>query len=645
MKGVLKGIIIVMVLLGLGFALFSTGLLNNNKLDAYNVTKWNVGWVNDLNMPEQGQEIKTINGWHPADISDPMPERPGNARKAWLEFTLPPSKGGTQTQAILLDKVNAQSVVIYINRTKIFESNTSKIFNKKKFIVTFQPLEHEGKVYIGLVSPITSIALLQDEVRVGDYDGLQSYFVKRDVFDFVLGGALIFISIIMLICLFFLKSEHLTSWFALTMVFLSSGLLVITYSTFLYTFFEINLKNAQWLFDISLFTLLYSMSYFFEKIFGKGYFSIITILRRAHLSYSIFCFIFAIFNIQNIHEYDYTYYILTTKVLGYIMIIQFVILITVAVIDALKGNIEGLIFTVGFSLLGIMSLAELVWYLIDNQKYEFVAWKWGLLCFLISLIIILGSRFAKNHEQIVEYSRRLEMFNNELQQSEKMEIISELAASVAHEVRNPLQVTRGFIQLMAEKKQDQDKVYLNMALEELDRASGIITDFLTFAKPEVGKNAVLNVLNEFIHIEGILVPMANLQGGRITMDIPPLLEVRGNSSKFKQAFINIIKNSIEALQGNGEIHIWAYEKGGHVYIHVKDNGEGMTDSELTRLGEPYFSNKSKGTGLGLMVTYSIIEVMNGELTFKSEKGVGTEAIIRLPNSTEKETGRIGINLF
>ncbi|MNV64027.1 Sporulation kinase E [compost metagenome] len=169
-----------------------------------------------------------------------------------------------------------------------------------------------------------------------------------------------------------------------------------------------------------------------------------------------------------------------------------------------------------------------------------------------------------------------------------------------------------------------------MALEELDRASGIITDFLTFAKPEAGKNTVLNILNEFIHIEGILVPMANLQGGRITMDIPPLLEVKGNSSKFKQAFINIIKNSIEALHGQGEIHIWAYEKEGQIYIHVKDNGEGMSTAELARLGEPYFSNKSKGTGLGLMVTYSIIEVMNGELTFKSDKGIGTEAILRFP---------------
>ncbi|MOA06719.1 Sporulation kinase A [compost metagenome] len=221
------------------------------------------------------------------------------------------------------------------------------------------------------------------------------------------------------------------------------------------------------------------------------------------------------------------------------------------------------------------------------------------------------------------------MFNNELQRSERMDIISELAASVAHEVRNPLQVTRGFIQLLLER-QPSEKVYLNMAMHELDRASEIITDYLTFAKPEAGAITNLNILDEFIHIEGILIPMANMQGGEISVHIPNDIYIKGNSSKFKQAFINIIKNSIESLQGEGEIQIWAYEEGEKVRIHIKDNGEGMDTEVLARLGEPYFTNKTKGTGLGLMVTLRIIEVMEGTVKFTSEKGIGTEVIIQFP---------------
>lgn len=629
MKGLLKGIIIVMVLVGLGLALFSTGLLNNKKLDAYSVPNWNVAWVKSLNMPSGNKEIKTLNGWHPADLNNPMPGRPGQATKAWIEFILPPM--GEGTQAILLDKVFARNVSIYVGDQKIYESPSDDVYAIKKILVPFQFFNHgQAKVYVGLTSENTRMGLMKDLIRVGSYEKLQKYFVKRDLFDFVLCGSLIFIAIVMLLCLFFLNIELLSIWLALTMVILTSGILVVTYSSYLYTFFQVSVKNTSWVFDISLFILMYSMNFFFEKIFGKGFYSIITILRKVHFSYSMFCFGFGILNVINNHNYDYIYYILTTTIMGFIMITEFTVLISVAIIEAVKGNMEAIIFSIGFTLLASLSLGELLWYYIEEQKYDFVLWKWGLICFLISLITILGRKFARNHDQLLEYSKRLELFNDEMQRSEKMEIISELAASVAHEVRNPLQVTRGFLQLLAEKQETQDKIYLNMALDELDRASVIITDFLTFAKPEAGKSSILNILNEFVHIEGILVPMANLQGGRITMNIPPLLEVKGNSSKFKQAFINIIKNSIEALQGQGEIQVWAYEKEEYIYIHVKDNGEGMSAAELTRLGEPYFSNKSKGTGLGLMVTYRIIEVMNGELTFRSEKGVGTEAVIRFP---------------
>jgi len=242
----------------------------------------------------------------------------------------------------------------------------------------------------------------------------------------------------------------------------------------------------------------------------------------------------------------------------------------------------------------------------------------------------MARRFAQNHQQMVLYSSRLELFNNELQRSEKMDIISELAASVAHEVRNPLQVTRGFLQLLQMNTDDKGREHLKIALEELDRASAIITDFLTFAKPEFDKVNTLNLAQEFQHIEGIMRPLATLAGGTITMNIPENIDIRGNSSKFKQALINIVKNSIEALPEEGKIHIWAEQNDKEIEIHIQDNGSGMTEEELKRLGEPYFSNKTKGTGLGLMVTFRIIEALGGVLEFKSKKNVGTEAVIHLP---------------
>lgn len=86
--------------------------------------------------------------------------------------------------------------------------------------------------------------------------------------------------------------------------------------------------------------------------------------------------------------------------------------------------------------------------------------------------------------------------------------------------------------------------------------------------------------------------------------------------------INIVKNSIEALDEEGVVRIWAYAEGSEVAIHIKDNGIGMSTAELSRLGEPYFTNKLKGTGLGLMVTFRIIEGMKGTIKFSSRKEAG-----------------------
>lgn len=171
-----------------------------------------------------------------------------------------------------------------------------------------------------------------------------------------------------------------------------------------------------------------------------------------------------------------------------------------------------------------------------------------------------------------------------------------------------------------------------MAMEELDRASVIITDFLTFAKPGADTVDVFEVSGELKHVSGILVPLANLQGGAIELHLQEDLQVVGSSAKFKQAFINLIKNSIESLQEDGLIVVTAWKTGRHIIISVQDNGEGMKVSELARLGEPYYSNKTKGTGLGLMVTFRIIEAMNGSIEFQSRKGEGTEVIVKLPLS-------------
>lgn len=626
MKGFLKAFSIFMVLSIVVFCAVFLEFPGRNNIDEQTIPGWQIAWTDDFDPQMSAEELEATQNWEHVEANDPTPERPQGAQAQWVKIDAPLIS--SLSPAILFEKIYGSHIVIRINDETIYESQREYRYGVNTILLPLDRSQDKDSIYIGIDS-LKRIGL-QGNVLVGDYKELQKSYIKNNIVDFIIGSALIFVAVVMLICSLFLKNENMSGWFSLCLVILSAGTIVLTYSPFLYSLYGALGNVYVALFDLSLFILLPSFTLFFEGIFGKGYKSIITKYRKFQVGYSTLCIILLFINLACNGKIDKLYGGFSETLLGLVMIVQFILMIAVSTIYTIRGNQEAIIFSIGFAIFSGLGLGELIWFYFKEAYYELYLWKWGIVCFLITLIIILGKRFAKNHDQVVEYSKQLEMFNNELQRSEKMEIISELAASVAHEVRNPLQVTRGFLQLLVAKQNSSDKVYLSMALEELDRASNIITDFLTFAKPEVGKIATLNVLNEFIHIEGILIPMANLQGGRISVQIPKDLNIRGNSSKFKQAFINIIKNSIESLHGEGEIQAWAYEEKGEVCIHIKDNGEGMEEEVLARLGEPYFSNKTKGTGLGLMVTFRIIEVMNGRIQFKSEKGVGTEAIVRFP---------------
>lgn len=593
------------------------------------IKEWRILWSETRGVPDSVPAHR--DDWLVTSTGASTPSKLHAKASAWIQMKIP--EISSASPGILIDKLHGQQVAVYADHEKIYESTRTYNYELNYILL---PLHQDllGKdLYIWLETARDHVTM-EEKILVGNYHDLLNQFVKSNLVDIILGSAFVFIALVMLICAVFLNRKYLITVLSLSFIILSVGILVFTYSPFLYTIFDEYGNLYTQLYDISLFILLPSFSLFFEKIFGPGWRGVLRKLRKFQVFYSLFCGLFLIFNQWAFNQWFDLYYFFSVQVLGFVMIVQFVLLVGSSMYYAVKGNKDAIIFNAGFAVFAIVGLGELLQFFLTRGSYNLFLWKWGIVSFIIALIVILGRHFAKNHEQMLQYSKELEMFNNELQRSEKMEIISELAASVAHEVRNPLQVTRGFLQLLTGKAQSTEREYLDLALVELDRASGIITDFLTFAKPEFGKDTVLRISEEFKHIEGILGPLAHLQGGRITVDIPEDITIRGNSSKFKQAFINIVKNSIEALGDEGLVHIRCYRQQGQVFIHVVDNGEGMGPDVLARLGEPYFSNKTKGTGLGLMVTFRIIEAMDGDIYFTSKQGVGTDAVITLPAACE-----------
>ncbi|WJV30164.1 ATP-binding protein [Rossellomorea sp. AcN35-11] len=224
--------------------------------------------------------------------------------------------------------------------------------------------------------------------------------------------------------------------------------------------------------------------------------------------------------------------------------------------------------------------------------------------------------------------------------SEKLSVIGKLAAAVAHEIRNPLTSLKGFIQLMKTSNRiNHDQ--LDIMLSEVDRIDLISGEMLI-----LGKQQEVHFCHEELDalLRQVLVLMevqANLDDVSIQYEntSEKTLYVLGEANQLKQVFINIIKNAVESIPDSrvGKVSITLENRGEVACIIVTDNGVGMEPERIKHLGEPFYSTKEKGTGLGLAVCHKIIARHNGQIHFKSEKEKGTAVEISLP-IVEEEIG-------
>jgi len=221
---------------------------------------------------------------------------------------------------------------------------------------------------------------------------------------------------------------------------------------------------------------------------------------------------------------------------------------------------------------------------------------------------------------------------HELHKAEKFSAISQLAASVAHEIRNPMTTIRGFMQvLQGERNLSSDQnLFISISLQELDRTQTIIDNFLSLAKPNTGGTSKLNLSSLLREIIDFMRSYSHLANTELVEGIEKDLWIKGDAHEIRQVFINIIKNGIEAMPVGGSIYIIAKVDRGNVRVQFRDEGMGMNKAQLDRLGNPYYSTKEKGTGLGLMISYDIIHRMRGRILVESEEGKGTTFTILLP---------------
>jgi two-component system, sporulation sensor kinase B len=234
---------------------------------------------------------------------------------------------------------------------------------------------------------------------------------------------------------------------------------------------------------------------------------------------------------------------------------------------------------------------------------------------------------------IIEHLIRTNKQIEEMMYLDKLNMVGQMAASIAHEIRNPLATVRGFIQHLSENTKDEQlKKYSPLILEELDRTNKIITDYLSVARPGKFQLSDLNVENVIQDCVDLLRPFASYSDVSITYAYSGRHWITGDEQHLKQAIMNVIKNGIESIEGKGEVNIGIkpLSSSNMLEIIITDNGKGMTHDELKKIGLPFYTTKTKGTGLGSMVTNKIIREMDGMIEYESESDKGTIVKISFP---------------
>lgn len=218
-----------------------------------------------------------------------------------------------------------------------------------------------------------------------------------------------------------------------------------------------------------------------------------------------------------------------------------------------------------------------------------------------------------------------------LQKAEKISLIGEMAAGLAHEIRNPLTTIKGFMQILGNFSEDKKTLYSKTVLEEIERINFIVSELMVFSRPHAipFKDCCLAEIIE--NASELLASEAQFKGISLTSRVrAPKTVIPGDKNQLTQVFLNLIKNSIESLPLGGNIDLFLTGDHEKTRIIVADNGIGMSPAQLERLGEPFFTTKETGNGLGLMVSYKIIESHQGSLLVESEPNKGTRFVITFP---------------
>jgi signal transduction histidine kinase len=279
-----------------------------------------------------------------------------------------------------------------------------------------------------------------------------------------------------------------------------------------------------------------------------------------------------------------------------------------------------------------------VYHYITHQYLELGIWFAAI---VITIYLYLKNKQEKDHyvhsrkewDQITSEQKNLILkMESMMNDAEKLGILGELAAGIAHEVRNPLTTLKGFLQLLRTDLDDHKQSFIDLMLTEVDRIEMITDEFMSVARPQAPLNKEENIVSLLEQVVKLLQPQALLKNVQVLLSTnQDMIPLNCGGNQLKQVFINIMKNAFDAMPSGGKLYIKARQKHDSIEIQFIDEGIGMSEEVLAKLGEPFFTQKEGGHGLGIMMCRKIIETHKGNLEIQSKVDNGTTFTILLPN--------------
>lgn len=244
---------------------------------------------------------------------------------------------------------------------------------------------------------------------------------------------------------------------------------------------------------------------------------------------------------------------------------------------------------------------------------------------------------ADSYRQLQAQSERIMAIEEQLRQSEKLSTLGEMAAVLAHEIRNPLGSIRGTAEILRDdyRPGSHKHEFLEIQIKETDRLNRVVEDFLRMARQRPQELHRCRLHDELATIVTLTVPEARRR--EVTLSLAPTAEgvtVCADGEKLRQALLNLVINALQACQAGGRVTISVSQRDTNAEIRISDTGSGISPELQQRIFEPFFTTKPDGTGLGLAVAQKIIVSHNGSLTLESPPGQGTTFVINLPLEQE-----------